>query len=91
MTLSLDEYIARFPNPQAGPCAGCGAEGYNLSMGGPGICPACDTFPPEKRLRQIADENRRLRALLESLPGGAEALAAAGAHQHAEWLARWQG
>lgn len=69
--LSLEEYIARFPNPQAGPCAGCGAEGYSLSMGGPGICPACDCLPPERRVKQLAEENRMLRqrvAELEAMP-----------------------
>ena len=69
--LSLEEYIARFPNPQPGPCGGCGAENYGLSMGGPGICPACDCLPPERRVKQLAEENRMLRqrvAELEAMP-----------------------
>ena len=27
---------------QGGPCIVCGLRNYNLSFGGPGICPACD-------------------------------------------------
>jgi hypothetical protein len=50
------------PYIQAGPCALCGAENYPLSMGGPAICCACDTVPPERRVRQLAEENRQLRA-----------------------------
>lgn len=64
---SLSEYIARYPNPQAGPCAGCGAENYGLSMGGPAICPACDSQPPERRVRQLAEENRMLRKRIAEL------------------------
>jgi hypothetical protein len=71
--LTLEQYIAKFPNPQAGPCTACGATGYGLSMGGPGICPACDCLPPERRVGQLAEENRQLReriAELERLPAG---------------------
>jgi hypothetical protein len=62
--LSLEEYVARFGAIQAGPCAGCGTTGYGLSMGGPSICPACDCMPPERRVKDLAAENRRLRELL---------------------------
>lgn len=60
--------------PQRGPCATCGDVGYPLSAGGPRICPACDSQPPEKRVRQLADENRELRKLIIQLPGGRETL-----------------
>ena len=55
-----------YPVPQSlpGPCAGCGGTGYPLSMGGPSVCPACDCLPPERRVKDLAAENRRLRALL---------------------------
>lgn len=65
--LSIHEHIAMYPNPQKGPCAGCGATGYGLSMSGPSICPACDSQPPQKRVRQLADENRRLRERVAEL------------------------
>lgn len=67
----LTEYIATFGPVQPGPCGGCGAENYGLSMGGPGICPACDCLPPERRVKQLAEENRMLRqrvAELEAMP-----------------------
>ncbi len=65
--LSLEEYIAKFGHIQAGPCTGCGATDYRLSMGGPGICPACDCLPPEQRVRELAEENRVLRARIAEL------------------------
>ena len=52
---------------QSGPCLACGATDYPLSMGGPGICPACDCYPPEKRVGQLAAENRQLRAEVAEL------------------------
>lgn len=52
------------PYIQPGPCVGCGATGYPLSMGGPTICAACDCMPPQRRVKGLAEENRRLRALL---------------------------
>lgn len=55
------------PYIQRGPCLGCGAENYPLSMGGPGICPACDCTPPERRVRQLAEENRILRERVAEL------------------------
>lgn len=67
--MTPEQYIAHYGPVQAGPCAGCGAEGYNLSMGGPGICPACDSQPPERRVRQLADENRVLRQRIAELEG----------------------
>jgi hypothetical protein len=54
---------------QAGPCAGCGTTGYLLSTGGPGICPACDCVPAERRVRQLAEENRMLRQRVAELEG----------------------
>lgn len=65
--LSLGEYMARFPNPQKGPCLGCGAENYGLSMGGPAICPACDCTPTQERVRHLAEENRLLRQRIADL------------------------
>lgn len=50
---------------QPGPCLACGATNYPLSMGGPGICPACDCYPPERRVGQLAVDNRELRSALE--------------------------
>lgn len=41
-TLTMEEYIKKYPNPQRGPCVHCGGFNYNLSMGGPAVCPACD-------------------------------------------------
>ena len=52
---------------QPGPCVACGATDYPLSMGGPDICPACDCYPPEKRVGQLAAENRQLRAEVADL------------------------
>ena len=49
---------------QKGPCIACGNTDYPLSMGGPAICPACDSQPPKRRVGQLAAENRRLRELL---------------------------
>lgn len=43
-----------------GPCVGCGATNYPLSMGGPSVCPACDVYPPEKRVQQIAYERDQI-------------------------------
>lgn len=73
---------------QPGPCAGCGATGYGLSMGGPAICAACDSIPPAQRVMQLAGENRQLRELLMRLPGGADALRAGDEEQRAQWLAQ---
>lgn len=65
--MPLGEYLKLHPNPQAGPCAGCGATGYGLSMGGPSICPACDCLPPERRVKHLAEENRMLRERVAEL------------------------
>ncbi len=35
-------YIEKYGYWQEGPCTLCGLRGYDLSMGGPAICPACD-------------------------------------------------
>lgn len=35
-----------------GPCIKCGKKGYPLSMGGSGICPACDCGLPSKQLTE---------------------------------------
>jgi len=86
--LTPQQALDHFGRTQAGPCAGCGATGYGLSMGGPAICPACDCMPPASRVRELADENRRLRALLMSLPGGPDALRAGDEEQRAQWLAQ---
>jgi hypothetical protein len=50
------------PYIQPGPCVLCGAVDYPLSTGGPTICCLCDCSPPEMRVRQLAEENRQLRA-----------------------------
>ena len=55
--------------PQPGPCARCGATGYPLSMGGPSICPACDCMPPERRVKDLAAENRRLQKFIRNSYG----------------------
>lgn len=40
-----------------GPCGVCGATNYNLSVGGPGICPRCDCGPPSaKDIRRAEHE-----------------------------------
>jgi len=67
MTMPLDEYLRLHQGPQPGPCAGCGATGYPISMGGPSICPACDCAPPERRVKQLAEENRLLRQRVAEL------------------------
>lgn len=51
--LELDEYLAAYPNPQAGPCALCGETNYSLSMGGPAICPSCDCQDPQDRVKEL--------------------------------------
>lgn len=56
-----------FPR-QSGPCVICGDIDYNLSCGGPSICPKCDcgqfdAATVEKQARVIADlraENKKL-------------------------------
>lgn len=73
MTSTYDSWheAAKAGHVQPGACTGCGATNYPPSMGGPGICPACDCLPPEKRVRQLAEENRMLRARvaeLEAMP-----------------------
>lgn len=75
----------------SGPCAGCGATSYGLSTGGPAICPACDCLPPERRVRQLADENRWLREVIASLPGGPDALMRAAADELSRLGAEIQG
>ena len=65
--MPLTEYLSMHPGPQPGPCVSCGATSYPLSMGGPSICPACDCMPPERRVRQLAEENRRLRERVAEL------------------------
>lgn len=52
---------------QPGPCVGCGATNYSLSLGGPGLCPLCDCLPPERRLKDVAAQNRRNFELVEKL------------------------
>ena len=48
-----------------GPCIGCGATNYELSCGGPTICPRCDCGTDERdaprRLRELREELARLR------------------------------
>jgi hypothetical protein len=63
----LEQYLKMHPGAQPGPCIGCGAENYPLSMGGPAICPQCDCQPPEHRVRHLAAENRRLRQRIAEL------------------------
>jgi hypothetical protein len=58
---------------QAGPCVICGATGYELSMGGPTICPSCDCGPLRpsdvRKLREAYEvllaENARLKERAE--------------------------
>lgn len=49
-------------------CTVCGLCYFNMSMGGPGICPSCDcgNFGPLK-IQQQAEEIKRLRAALERI------------------------
>ena len=67
MTMPLDEYLRLHQGPQPGPCVGCGATGYPISMGGPSICPACDCSPPERRVKELDEENRLLRQRVAQL------------------------
>ena len=62
-----------------GPCIICGAVGYSPSMGGPDICPRCDTGAFDNyalmkniqklrnRVKELEEENERLKA---DLAGG---------------------
>lgn len=57
---------------QSGPCAICGDTDYNLSCGGPSICPKCDcghfdAATVEKQARVIADLRTRLAEALDQL------------------------
>lgn len=72
--LTPAEALVRFGRIQAGPCLGCGATSYSLSTGGPGICPACDCIPPERRVGQLAEENRALRQRVAELEAMLSAL-----------------
>ena len=66
--MKLSEYIAAHPDPQSGPCVICGATNYALSMGGPSICPWCDTG--------ASADPRRNRARIEALSAERDRLAA---------------
>ena len=55
-----------------GPCVICGGTNYELSMGGPTICPSCDCGPPNPRqvreMREALTTNiTKLRALVAEL------------------------
>jgi hypothetical protein len=56
----------------SGPCQICGATGYALSFGGPGICPACDCGVDPKlaqaqlRIAELTSEVARLRTALSA-------------------------
>lgn len=49
---------------QSGPCLGCGAVNYPLSMGGPDVCPACDVYPPETRAKQLGQQLAQIKDAL---------------------------
>lgn len=63
----IDAAMTMFPR-QSGPCVICGDTDYNLSCGGPTICPKCDcgqfdAATVEKQAKMIAT----LRAKLEQI------------------------
>jgi predicted nucleic-acid-binding Zn-ribbon protein len=69
---------------QAGPCVVCGDTNYNLSCGGPAICPKCDcgnfdaatVMMQAKVITALRDELRDLRAAQPASPlRGREAIA----------------
>ena len=55
---------------ELGPCVICGATDYNLSMGGPTICPSCDCgdFGMAK-VQRLATEIAQLRRRITTLEG----------------------
>lgn len=53
------------PDVQPGPCVVCKAEGYALSLGGPDVCPACDSGHSHIGLnRRREEEIERMRESL---------------------------
>lgn len=62
-----------------GPCIICGDTGYNLSTGGPTICPPCDCGDfGRKRIERLAKESAvreaKLREIVDMLPEIKQAL-----------------
>lgn len=80
----------------SGPCAMCGAEGYELSVGGPNICPACDCgvtapYVLQKHIKSLTEERDRLRALVErAKPIAAVARQRAAWPQEHEYIDAWR-
>ncbi len=58
----------------AGPCVVCGRTNYELSMGGPTICPRCDCSPPT--MRQIREREEKDQAVIAALRRERDELAA---------------
>ena len=49
---------------QPGPCVVCGGTNYPLSMGGPSLCPACDTGASSnpqrcRKLRDLCEQQQK--------------------------------
>ena len=44
----------------SGPCKVCGDVNYDLSFGGPDVCPACDCLPPCPRCKILIEKIKRL-------------------------------
>lgn len=66
--------IAMMGPSQSGPCVICGDTNYNLSCGGPTICPKCDcgnfdAATVEKQARVIADLRAQLAGVAQASLG----------------------
>ena len=68
---------------QLGPCVICGDKNYELSCGGPSICPSCDCGidPKVKRLREeIVSKDQEITSLRTLVKELGQALADYGEH-----------